>query len=66
MAHLSRRAAMYGYMERNVSVVDDYSLIDELSFYCRLEHTQKRRDRKWKAGSPFGRTKIRCRAPTIR
>lgn len=54
-----------GCVERNV-LVDYYSLIDELSFYCRLEHTQKRRDRKWKARSPFGRTKIwRC-APAIR
>lgn len=51
---------------RDVSVEGDYSLIDELSFCCRLEHTQKRRDRKWKAGSPFGRTKIRRRAPAVR
>lgn len=39
---------------------------NELSFCCRFEHTQKRRDRKWKAGSPFGRAKIRRRTPTVR
>lgn len=66
--HLARIVCLLGGHVglRDVSVDGDYSLIDEPSFCCRLEHTQKRRDRKWKAGSPFGRAKIRRRAPAVR
>lgn len=45
------------------------SIIEMVFFFFlfyRIERAQKRRDRKWKAGSPFGGTQIRRRATAIR